>query len=354
VHPLQTLNESVSLSSTIARKILAAFDAPFQIDGRELYTTASIGIACYPSDGESSSNLLRNADAAMYHAKALGKNAYHFYSNDLNARALERLDLENHLRRALERQEFELYFQPKVAASDGRMRSAEALVRWNHPERGRVSPLDFIPLCEELGLIIPLGTWIIETVCGSIRQWADQGLEPVRIAVNLSPLQFRQPDLPLIVRRIIEETGIQPDRLEFEITESAAMEYVDKSISTLQELREIGIHISLDDFGTGFSSLSYLKQLPLNTLKIDQSFIRNLSHNTQDRAIVESIITLAHTLNFTVVAEGVEDQDQLQILRGMSCDEIQGYLFSPPVSLDLFAQMLANERSEGGPVWSSG
>lgn len=340
---LRDLKEAVTASTRLARDILDAFQAPFRVGERDIHASASIGIACYPADGDSPSDLLKNADAAMYHAKSLGKNTYQFYSSQLNASALQRLDLERHLRLALERGEFELHFQPKVAARDGRIRGAEALVRWNHPERGRISPLEFIPLCEELGLIVPLGDWIIEDACRQIRAWSEQGLATGRIAINLSPQQFRQADLLDRIRQIVARTGAPANRLEFEITESTAMADVQQCIETLRELRARGISISLDDFGTGFSSFSYLKQLPLERLKIDQSFVRHLADDPQDRTIVASIITLAHALGFSVVAEGVADQRQLRILQEMGCDDIQGYLFSPPVPAAEFARLVAHD-----------
>jgi len=332
--------ESVALTSAIAGKIIRALERPLQINDREIFTSASIGIACYPTDGETANDLLKNADTAMYHAKAIGKNNYQFYSKVLNAEATERLDMENGLRRALARGEFELYYQPKVATRTGRILGAEALLRWNHPERGRVSPAQFIPLCEETGLIIPIGDWIIRTACLQTLDWNRQGYADLRIAVNLSPLQFRQPDLVIKVVETLENTGIDPAQLEFEVTESGAMEDMEKTIRTLNTFKEMGIHISIDDFGTGHSSLSYLKRFPVHTLKIDQSFIRNLSTSDKDAAIVCSIITLAHSLEFSVIAEGVETQEHLEFLGRQGCDEIQGYFFSPPVPSHDFTRLL--------------
>ncbi|MFD2112857.1 putative bifunctional diguanylate cyclase/phosphodiesterase [Thiorhodococcus fuscus] len=335
-----TPRESVALTSAIAGKIITALERPFQINDREIFTSASIGIACYPTDGETANDLLKNADTAMYHAKAIGKNNYQFYSKVLNAEATERLDMENGLRRALERGEFELYYQPKVATRTGRILGAEALLRWNHPERGRVSPAQFIPLCEETGLIIPIGDWIIRTACLQTLDWSRQGYVDLRIAINLSPLQFRQPDLIVKVAETLENTGIDPAQLEFEVTESGAMEDMEKTIRTLNTFKEMGIHISIDDFGTGHSSLSYLKRFPVHTLKIDQSFIRNLSTSDKDAAIVRSIITLAHSLQFSVIAEGVETQEHLEFLSCEGCDAIQGYFFSPPIPSHDFTRLL--------------
>ena len=334
------------MTTAITKKIIFELSAPFVIDDREIYSTASIGIACYPTDGQTSHELLKNADSAMYHAKSIGKNNYQFYSKILNAAALERLDMENSLRRALERCEFELYYQPKIQTTTGAICGAEALLRWNHPQKGRVSPAQFIPLCEEIGLIIAIGEWIIQTVCTQVKNWHDQGFSSLRIPINLSPLQFRQPDLIKKVETILAIAGLDPDKLEFEITESVAIEDIDKTIATLKAFKNMGLHLSIDDFGTGYSSLSYLKRFPIHNLKIDQSFIRNLHTSFEDAAIVKSIITLAHSLKLRVIAEGVETQEQLAYLQGLDCDEIQGYLFSPPISADAFSKLLASTNTK--------
>ncbi|KAB2929916.1 MAG: EAL domain-containing protein [Candidatus Contendobacter sp.] len=337
------IQESLLVTTIIAKKIMAEMSKPFNISDHEIYSTASIGIACYPTDGQTINDLLKNADSAMYHAKSIGRNSYQFYSKILNDAALERLDMENSLRRALERNEFELYYQPKVETRTRRICGAEALLRWNHPQKGRVSPAQFIPLCEEIGLIIPIGEWIIHTVCQQIKRWQDQGFSSLRIAVNLSPLQFRQPDLIKQVGNALDVAEISSNNLEFEITESAAMEDIDKTIATLGVFKNMGFHLSIDDFGTGYSSLSYLKRFPIHTLKIDQSFIRNLNISFEDAAIVKSIITLAHSLKFGVVAEGVETKEQFDYLYNLDCDQIQGYLFSPPVSADEFTHLLGSQ-----------
>jgi len=335
------IQESLLVTTIIAKKIMAELSKPFNISDREIYSTASIGIACYPNDGQTANELLKNADSAMYHAKSIGKNNYQFYSRTLNDEALEKLDMENSLRHALERREFELYYQPKVETKTRRICGAEALLRWNHPQKGRVSPARFIPLCEEIGLIIPIGEWIIHTVCGQVKCLQDQGFSSPRIAINLSPLQFRQPDLTNQVRNTLDAFELDSSKLEFEITEGAAMEDIDKTIATLGIFNDMGLHLSIDDFGTGYSSLSYLKRFPIHTLKIDQSFIRNLNTSFEDAAIVKSIITLAHSLKFSVVAEGVETKEQFDYLYKLGCDEIQGYFFSPPVSANEFTKLLA-------------
>ncbi len=324
-------DESLDLTSRIAQKILFELSKPFVINDREIVSTASIGIACYPTDGSTATELLKNADAAMYHAKSLGKDTYQFYSGILNAEALERLDLENALRHALSRNELRIFYQPKVDTRSGKIRGAEALLRWQHPRKGMISPAQFIPICEEIGLIIPIGEWVIRGVCMQIKQWIDQGYPALRVAVNLSPIQFRQPDLIEMVVKALAETGLDASHLELEITEGAAMENIERTLLTLSRFHALDIPLSIDDFGTGHSSLSYLKRFPLSTLKIDQSFIRNISESAKDEAIVKSIITLAHSLGFSVVAEGVETREQLDYLAHLDCDLIQGYLFSPPV-----------------------
>ena len=334
------IHESLSVTTTIAKKIMDDLSTPFDINDREIYSTASIGIACYPTDGQTTNELIKNADSAMYHAKSIGKNNYQFYSKILNAAALERLDMENSLRHALGRREFELYYQPKIDTRSRQICGAEALLRWNHPQKGRVSPAQFIPLCEEIGLIISIGEWIIHTACMQAKSWQDQGFSALRIAVNLSPLQFRQSNLVKQVKNALDATELSSSKLELEITESAAMEDFDKTFATLSILKSMGLHLSIDDFGTGYSSLSYLKRFPIHTLKIDQSFIRNLNNSFEDAAIVKSIITLAHSLKLSVVAEGVETKEQFDYLYNHECDEIQGYLFSPPVSADEFTKLL--------------
>lgn len=344
ISQFENIKESLSITTKIANKILAEFSMPFNINNREIFSTASIGIACYPSDGQTTDELIKNSDSAMYHAKSKGKNNYQFYSKILNDVALERLEMENNLRYALERGEFELYYQPKVETRSKRICGAEALLRWNHPQKGRVSPGQFIPLCEEVGLIIPISEWIIHTACMQAKHWQDRGFLSLTVAVNLSPLQFRQPDLIQKVKNIIDEIGMTANRLEFEITESTAMEDIDEAIATMDIFKRMGIFFSIDDFGTGYSSLSYLKRFPVNTLKIDQSFIRNIHINFEDAAIVKSIVTLAHSLKFAVIAEGVETKEQFDFLKDIGCDEIQGYLFSPPVSVDEFTNLLSHNK----------
>lgn len=318
-------------AAQVAQKLLDALKAPFQLREQETYITASLGIALYPIDGENSEILIQHADMAMYQAKAEGRNRYHFYTLALNERLSERLALQNEMRRAIERQEFVLYYQPQYRLSDGRICGMEALIRWQHPERGVLLPGKFIAIAEESGLILPLGEWVLRTACSQNKQWQDLGYQPLPVAINLSARQFRQKDLDRQIAEILEETGLESKWLELEITESLSMENVDLSVETLQKLKRMGIHISIDDFGTGFSSLSFLSRFPLNTIKIDRSFISELNHHTDGQAIVLTIIQLAQNLGLKVIAEGVETEAQLDFLRTKGCDEVQGFLLARPV-----------------------
>ena len=292
--------------------------------------------------GDDTTSLIKNADAALYHAKSEGRNNFQYYAWEMNASAMQRLTLESALRRALEREEFLLYYQPQVDLASGRIIGLEALLRWQRPEHGLVSPGEFIPLLEETGLIVPVGEWVLHTACRQGRIWQQAGLPPIRIAVNLSALQFRQPDLVGMVARILAETGFDPvtQGLELELTESLLMKNVGETVATLHRLHEMGVKLSIDDFGTGYSSLSYLKRFPLNSLKIDQSFVRDLSSNPDDAAIVSAIIALGHGLKLSVIAEGVETAGQLAYLRELKCDEMQGFLFSRPVPASEITQLL--------------
>jgi len=342
------IQESLSVTTTVANKIITAFSRPFQVEDRHIYSTASIGIACYPTDGRTTGELLKNADSAMYHAKANGRNNYQFYSRALNAAAVERLDMENALRQALRDSEFELYYQPKIDIRSRCLVGAEALLRWYHPLKGLIQPSRFIPLCEEIGLITPIGEWVINTACKQARDWQNQGFTSLRIAVNLSPFQFRHPDLLMQVKEALRLNNPGANMLELEITESAAMEDINKTIAILGLFRDMGLHLSIDDFGTGYSSLSCLKRFPIHSLKIDQSFIRNLHASFEDTAIVRSIIDLAHSLGFSVVAEGVENLEQFEYLRRHGCDEAQGYLYHPPLPVEEFTALLSS-RDIGCP-----
>lgn len=329
-------------ANTIAEKLLNALRAPFNLEGRSLRVGSSIGIAIYPDDGEDSDTLLKNADAALYQAKSNGRNTYCCYNRTVTAETAEWLMLEAHLHHALERQEFVLYYQPQVNVVTGQTTRMEALLRWIHPEMGMVSPMRFIPLAEETGLIVPLGEWVLRTACAQAKEWQLSGLPPVRVAVNLSTQQLRQPQFANVVRQILQETGLDPQYLELEITETAVMKNLEMTKCILDELHQMGVSIALDDFGTGYSSLSYLKAFPLQTLKIDQSFVRDLTTDPNDRAIVTAIIALGKVLNLNLVAEGVETSVQKEVLRSLDCQEMQGFWFSRPLSANAATHHLKN------------
>ncbi len=314
----------------VAHRIRELMRRPFMLDEREVVLTASIGIAVYPDDGEDASTLLKHADTAMYHAKDQGRDNCQFYSASLTQRAQQRLNLEGYLRHALARNEFSLVYQPQFNLASGRIESVEALIRWNHPEQGIISPLEFIPLAEENGLIVPIGEWVLRTACTDAARWQQAG-HGLRVAVNLSPMQFKNPELVATVFDILGQTGLAPEWLELEITEGAVMEDSGVTLATLQALRLRGVQIALDDFGTGYSSMSYLKRMPLNNLKVDQSFVKGLPHDRDNHAIVRAILSMAQNLGFSVTAEGVETLEQAQTLREMACDTLQGYYFSKPL-----------------------
>ncbi|MDP2674960.1 MAG: PAS domain S-box protein [Dehalococcoidia bacterium] len=324
----------------VADRILETLRQPWRLNDHEFHITTSIGIAMCPGDGEDAESLLRNADTAMYRAKDRGRDNYKLYAPAMNSRIAERLALENSLRHALERGEFVVHYQPQVNIETGRIVGVEALVRWQHPERGLVSPLEFIPVAEETGLIVPLGAWVLRTACAQNRAWQDAGLPPMRMAVNLSARQFQRRDLLDTVASALAETGLPPQYLQLEITEGAAMQDVDLTLAILRELREAGVQISIDDFGTGHSSLSYLKRFPIDVIKIDQSFVQDLTIDPNNAAIASTIIVMAHALNLTVIAEGVETAEQLAFLRERECDEMQGFLFSRPAPAPELDQML--------------
>jgi len=320
-----------------------ALRAPFELNGQEFYITASSGIGLYPEDATTPQQLLQHAGAALYRAKQHGGNQNQFFTTDINERALTRLTLESSLRRAVERKEFAVYYQPQVKAATGEITGMEALVRWMHPELGLVSPADFIPLAEDTGLIVPIGEWVLHTACAQTKAWHDAGFPHLCLAVNLSPRQFTQQDLVAMVRRALDETGLDANYLELELTEGSVMEDDERAIVTLQELRDIGIKISIDDFGSGYSSLSRLEHLPINVLKIDQSFVRDMTNNLKSAAIMTAIITLAHNLDLKVVAEGVEVEEQSDFLRFLKCDLLQGYLFSRPLTTEAFASLISEK-----------
>ncbi|MDT3670002.1 MAG: EAL domain-containing protein [Aromatoleum sp.] len=332
-----------SETGQVAQRILDALSAPFVVEGHEIITGASIGVSFHPRDGDDLETLLKHADVAMYQAKRAGRNRYRFFRPAMNAGALERLDTEEGLRRALARDEFELYFQPKVSTHSGHLTGAEALVRWRHPERGLVPPGEFIPVAEESGLIVSIGAWVLEEACRTVKTWEDRLPRGFRVAVNLSARQLRG-HVDETVRRALATTGVDPSRVELELTESMLMEGTERAIGLMERLAALGVKLALDDFGTGYSSLAYLKRFPLKQLKIDRSFVRDLPADAGARAIVEATIALAHSLGLTVVAEGVETEAQREFLRHAGCTECQGFLFSPPVSAAQFERILADSR----------
>jgi diguanylate cyclase (GGDEF)-like protein/PAS domain S-box-containing protein len=326
---------------TVAEKIIAAVQKPLPVGEMSMEVSASIGIALYPVDGADPESLLRNADSAMYRAKEAGRNTYQLCTDEMKGRALQRLSLETRLRRAVNEEQLLLHYQPQVSLSDGKVIGAEALLRWNDPERGLVYPGSFIPVAEESRLILPIGDWVLRTACTQMRMWREQGVQIPRVAVNLSPRQFQQHDLVECVRRALEETGLEAKALEIEITETTAMANGEATVETLHALRDLGVSISIDDFGTGYSSLNYLKKFPISCVKIDGAFIRDMNRNDGDAAIVTAVIGIARSLRLRVIAEGVETEEQATFLRRRRCDAAQGYHFSRPVAADVLAESMS-------------
>jgi diguanylate cyclase (GGDEF)-like protein len=331
-------------TAKVARRILDTLSQPFVLDGKEIVMSASIGIAVHPLDGTDADSLLKNAGAAVHYAKQQGRN-YQYYNSETNAAALENLALESRLRKALEKEEFALHYQPKVDLATGRLCGLEALIRWNDPETGLVPPAKFIPLLEETGMIREVGHWVMRKAVTEYEGWHRQGLQPPRIAVNVSPIQLRQKDFVDSVRKALEGSNAGSHGLDLEITESLVMEDIQDNIEKLRAMKDMGVNVAIDDFGTGYSSLGYLARLPVNTLKIDRSFIVTMAQSANSMTIVSTIISLAHSLGLKVVAEGVDAEEQRKLLKLLKCDEMQGYLFSRPVPASEVETLLAARRS---------
>jgi diguanylate cyclase (GGDEF)-like protein/PAS domain S-box-containing protein len=332
------------LSMTVVQRIMDTLSTPLVVEGHEFFVTCSIGVAAYPEDGADADTLIKHAEVAMYRAKEMGRNNFQFYTSAMNAAAIERLHIEGNLRSAIERNEFLLHYQPQVDLHTGRIFGMEALIRWKHPELGMVPPVRFIGLAEDTGLIVPIGKWVTRTACMQNKVWQEAGMGPLRVAVNFSPRQFYQEDMVQSVAAILEESGLDPKHLEIELTESLVMTDVDRATGIMRDLKALGVQLSIDDFGTGYSSLSYLKRFPIDVLKIDQSFVRDITIDPDDAAIVVSIISLAHSLRLKVIAEGVETYEQLAFLTDHGCDQMQGYYFSRPVPKEDFTHLLEVDK----------
>ncbi|MET0620761.1 MAG: EAL domain-containing protein [Thermoanaerobaculia bacterium] len=332
-------------AAKIARKICEAIHDPFWIDGRELFVTTSMGVAVYPSDGHDAETLVRNADSAMYRAKEQGRDNYQLYTPAMNAKAVERLSLESRLRQAVANDELELHFQPFFDLKTTKILGAEALLRWRHPELGLIPPGEFIPIAELSGLIVPIGEWVLRTACAQAQEWHEKGYSGLTVSVNLSSRQFQQADLVSQVTSALAETGLEPGKLDLEITESNAMQNAEQSINTLRGLKKQGVRISMDDFGTGYSSLNYLKRFPIDRIKLDQSFVRDLPGDKDDAAIAMAVIAMGRSLELIVIAEGVETEEQLAFLKDRDCDQLQGFLFSRPLPAEAFETFLREGRS---------
>jgi len=323
-----------------AQKMIAALTAPHAIDNQDLHITASIGVSLYPDDGDDAETLLKNADAAMYHAKERGRNSFQFFKPDMNVRAVERQRIEADLRRALARNEFVLHYQPKMNLRTGDLTGAEALIRWMHPDRGLVRPMQFVPIAEDSGFIVPIGRWVLGEACRQARSWIDAGLAPTPVSVNISALEFRDKDFLDNVVEVLEQNRLDPHFLELELTESVLMQHATSTAAMLKSLKEIGVQIAIDDFGTGYSSLSYLSRFPIDVLKIDRSFVHEITAHPDRTPIVSAVISMGKGLKHRVIAEGVETRGQLTFLQASGCGEGQGHYFSQPVAADQFTNIL--------------
>jgi diguanylate cyclase (GGDEF)-like protein len=342
--------EDTAAAADVAKYLLNTLSRPMLLQGHELVVTPSIGIAIAPLDSDNVENLLKHADTAMHHAKKTGKNTFQYYSSTMNASGRERLALEADLRRALERNELSVYYQPQVDIHTGKTVSAEALVRWNHPKHGLVSPANFIPLAEEMGLIIEIGNWVLTEACSTLKAWQSQGLELQKIAVNLSSLQFKQSDLLEQTQKVLKETGLEPKFLELELTESIIMNDAGSTVEVLHALKDMGVRLSVDDFGTGYSSLNYLTKFPLDELKIDKSFIVDVDSDRHNASIVTAIVAMAKSLGLEVVAEGVETEAQLGFVAEQGVRVVQGFFFSKPLPKEEFIQ-LSPKNQRGSLSW---
>ncbi|MGH8177866.1 MAG: putative bifunctional diguanylate cyclase/phosphodiesterase [Steroidobacter sp.] len=328
----------------IAQRAIEVLSTPMRISGVDLHPSSSIGIAFYPEDGAAADTLVAHADAAMYCAKQRGRSNLQCFEPGMDTITRDRVKLESDLHNALALQQFELYYQPKVDAATDYIHSAEALIRWRHPERGIIMPDDFIPLAEECGLISPIGEWVLREACRQCKAWQREGLPPLRVAVNVAASQFRQGNLLGVIRRAVDDAGLEPRYLELELTESAVMTNPEESAGILEHLSRMGVLVSVDDFGTGYSSMSYLRRFPIDKLKIDRGFVKDLMTRAEDASIVQAIISLAHSLRLKVVAEGVETSEQLDSLKSMGCDQYQGYHFSPPLPAVEFSELMRRRR----------
>jgi diguanylate cyclase (GGDEF)-like protein len=343
---LSEINNSEE-AGLVAKRIISSIEKSFLLTTHEVYITPSIGVAVFPDDGTDIHQLLKHADTAMYHAKESGKNNYQFYSSKMSAHVEEHLKIEALLRKALIKNELTLFYQPQISGFTGKLVGAEALLRWENEEAGNISPDVFIPVAERTGMILDIGEWVIREACRQNKEWQEKRLMPIKVAVNLSGVQFIQKDLCQKVQNILDEVGLLSKHLELEITESTIMQNIDETIHTLNTLKLMGLDIAIDDFGTGYSSLSYLKKFPIKALKIDRSFVMDIPHNEDDVKLTTAIISLAKSLNLKVVAEGVENHAQQQFLAELECDYLQGYLFSKPLSADDFEKLLMESRNDG-------
>ena len=333
-------------AAVCAKKMLTALTAPHRIAQHDVHVTVSIGVSTYPEDGQDAETLVKSADTAMYQAKENGRNNYEFFRQDMNIRAVERQSVEGSLSRALERHEFVLHYQPKINLEKGAITGAEALIRWLHLDRGLIPPAQFVPIAEDTGLLLPIGQWVLHEACRQARAWLDAGLRPVPVAVNISAVEFRDKGFLEGVRAILKDTRLEPRYLELELTESVLMQHAESTASVLQALKAMGVQLAVDDFGTGYSSLSYLRRFPIDTLKVDRSFVRQITADADDAIIASAVISMGKSLKLRVVAEGVETREQLAFLQDQRCDEGQGYYFSRPVVAEQFAKLLGTGISE--------